>query len=447
MSRYVVTLDPPAVALQRAELDLNGGPIMVDQKGIDWGDAAIQAYMANEQRWGSTAVSYRVPNRTVTIPLFVSNDPAGGFSAAYDALRQKVARMQLEGGWLKRDTGRGSPMYADVQSATLGFPDVYGETGHVEPNVMLHLECLPDFYGDTVTLDPLAGTGEIVGVLKQGGVAAVIAGDYPARCQINVANGALADQLGLLWSFRSRHIDTDGTAAIAWGHPTLQGAAGAVVVADGGALDGSAFQVTPSDGNWTEIARVVGRHVGSYQVWARVRSPGGGASPVNVRAAWGIGDSSSLILNAPLTIHGGYYLLNLGQVRLDPYPVGDQTWVLPIQGQGMGVPITLDEVYLQPLDETAGRVVGSAANPAVRSSGNLLLRSETTMRTTSSASVYAPVSPPIGDLPRVPPSGFEGRQVEAFFRPSRGDFAFTADAARDPFSVTVSYRPTYLFPR
>src|SRR4051794_34902323 len=110
---YDLTLDPPAVATAgRLELDLSADPIRGESRGIDWGDAAVTQFMSNEQRWGAAAIDFRVPNRIVTIPLGVGTDDAGtGFDPAFDALRQKVALFQREGGWIKRDSGRGFPLY------------------------------------------------------------------------------------------------------------------------------------------------------------------------------------------------------------------------------------------------------------------------------------------------------------------------------------------------
>jgi predicted transcriptional regulator len=60
-----IVLDPAAVATSRTSVDITA---FVSSEGIDWGDAAIEAYMADAER-GSTVVDFRIPNRIVTIPL------------------------------------------------------------------------------------------------------------------------------------------------------------------------------------------------------------------------------------------------------------------------------------------------------------------------------------------------------------------------------------------
>jgi len=164
---WTVVLDPYAIASgppgNRTQLDLNNGPIQVDQKGIDWGDSQVQVYMA-DRRVGSTKIDFRMPNRKVTIPLFLMTDDAPGGTGLTEEqgrqmLREKVGLLQMSGGWLMRQRAGGPATYADVIDAILTLPDVWGETGAVESNIALILECSPDFYGDEITLPQLSATG------------------------------------------------------------------------------------------------------------------------------------------------------------------------------------------------------------------------------------------------------------------------------------------------
>src|SRR5215831_19276107 len=190
-----LVLDPPEAPTisNRVMLNLNSGPIRVDQSGINWGDAAIQSFMAEQGRIGSAPVDYIVPNRTITVPLAVFTDELGGttYEQAKRMLTSKVARIQAEGGVLKRttDTGEYTPVYADIVDATLSFPDVWGETAEFENNINLTLTALPDFYGSEITLDGI-GTSTTVApggqVLQQNGRNAFILGDFPARTRIQM---------------------------------------------------------------------------------------------------------------------------------------------------------------------------------------------------------------------------------------------------------------------
>lgn len=444
---WTVRIDPAAVAVARAELDLNNGPIQVDQQGIDWGDAAITAFMANEQRWGSSVISYRVPNRQVVLPLFLG--VSGNAETARAQLTQKVAQFQREGGILLRQRGSGPPMYADIQNASLTMPDKWGETGGVEEGLKLTLECLPDFYGNLVTLDTLNVTAESAAVLLQGGAQAAILGDHPGRAQLTVMDSSGNQQFGFLWGFRARRYDPAASAKLIWiATSDLTPAAGAASGALTGAHGGNALVKAGVGTAWTDLAYLTGSHVGSYQVWARCSSPGAGQS---FRFAWNMGDRfHGLILNDQKTLPAanGLYLLNLGQVRFDPTPIGNQQWagvVQTISAAGAQTP-AIDALFLQPLDESAGNAMGSTVNsdPVILNNGRLNLRWDGVSRSIAGGAVFPPVGLPGGDLPRIPPSGLEGRAVQLFTKPSRGDLQTAADSGLDAYSVQVSYRPSYI---
>jgi hypothetical protein len=63
---------------------------------------------------------------------------------------------------------------------------------------------------------------------------------------------------------------------------------------------------------------------------------------------------------------------------------------------------------------------------------------------------FGPVSRVVGDLPRVPPAGLEGRPVEVFVKASRGNFDTLPDCVvnnivADDISARLFYRPSWLF--
>ena len=440
MTLTVLSLDPPAVSINRTELPLSpSSDIWVNQTGIDWGQAAITAYEAAEQRWGSSVVSYRVPNRTVTIPIHLTEP-------GRQALQQKVGRLQAEGGTLLRQTPGGLALYADIESASLTVPDEYGDTQGLEPNASLVLECLPDFYGDSIVLDTIMATGESSVVLQQDGAQAIIAGDYPGRAQITVLEGSANQQFGVLWAFQGRYCDPATTAKLLWpAATTLTPAPGGTVSALSGAHGGQVITHTIGAA-WTDMAYIVGSHVGSYQAWARVYC----SSPsLALRFGWNIGDRTHGLITPPSQVAlpgpSAFYLVNLGQVRLDPMP-GAQQWAGVVQGllpAGSGS-ASLDMLYLQPLDEAAGMVEGAwPINPAMLASGRLNLAYNGVTRSIAGGASFAPLTP-LGDLPRIPPSGNEQRAVKLLTKVSRGDLATYPDSAIDSYSVAVSYRPSYL---
>lgn len=447
-----VVLDPAQIAVGRTALNLNSGPIRVGpaSTGIDFGQAQITAYEAELQKYGSTVVDYRIPNRLVTIPLMLGADYSGTYQTALGQLREKVALLEREGGWLGRSSSSGQNLYADIVNASLTVPDMYGEAAGLENAVSLVLECLPDFYSDTVTLDAITASGSSQTVLTQSGGQAAIQGDYPGRAQLQVADTSGHAQFGLLWGFRSRYYSSASTAGLiypAWSSMTP--AAGASVQTLAGASGGKAITSNSVGSSPTPICSVSFTHLGTYQVWARCYSTTAG---MMAQLQWNVGDGShGLIVGSqvPLPGTGAFYLLNLGQVRLTTPPVGNQQWFCQIDavGTGAGQNFSLDGLIFVPLDESAGYLEGTvaASDPVMLASQAVQLAYNGVYRAIAGGSVYTPVGLTFGDLPRIPPSGMEGRPVQLLLDPSRGDLESHADSAdTDGFTAQVSYRPSFL---
>lgn len=86
-----------------------------------------------------------------------------------------------------------------------------------------------------------------------------------------------------------------------------------------------------------------------------------------------------------------------------------------------------------------------AADAVIYASKTVELRTEGMFRSDSGGTIYAPVSQVTGDLPRLPPSGLEGRPIQIFVKPTRGDLDTLPDGGLDGLSVTPKIRPSYLF--
>lgn len=111
-----IVLDPSAVAVGRTQLDITSF-IGAAGEGIDWGDASLQSYMA-DQAVGSSPVDYRLPNRVVKIPLSLRTVGSTSYASIVASLQRKAGLIQREGGWLMRQIDS-TPLYADVVNATL----------------------------------------------------------------------------------------------------------------------------------------------------------------------------------------------------------------------------------------------------------------------------------------------------------------------------------------
>ncbi len=408
MPGFGLVLDPPAV-IDRTLLDLNSGSIQTiggEGHGIDWGESAVKTFLA-EQQYGEAGTDFRVPNRIITIPLILlgnSRVPATAIAeqeAARRQLEQKVGTMQREGGVLQRQRAGAEPLYCDIVTASLVVPDIW--QGAVEPNVILKLECLPDFYGAEIELDAVEENGQIAAVLKDGGATAVIAGDYPGRARLVLTEKSAHDQRGMLWGFRSRRYDPLPTAALYFDAITLTTINGAVTGVASGAepsFSGKAVKLaSPEVNTWHPFAELTSttiatgasgsepktrhlQHLGTYRVWARIN----GTAGQRFRLAWGADNATAPTFNPAMELDesGPWQLIDLGEIRLEEPPVGEHWWggTVQVQTGATAHECTIDRIWLQPLDDGAGKLratavpvstlLGPSKEPATGESNNSL---------------------------------------------------------------------------
>lgn len=359
MSEQII-LDPSAVADHRTELEITD---FIKWEGVDWGDAEIAAYMAEAER-GQIPVDFRVPNRTITIPMTLQPRGAITFNAIRQQLQAKAALFQREGGWLERSID-GTSWYADVVNATLRLGGSgLAAAGRVDVDATLTIECVPDFYGDEVTLSDHAETSAPELIFVESGP---ILGDYPARCRILIDEDQGQQQLGLIYGFRSRHYDAAASARLVYEAENLTAMDQATTTTLSGASSGSVVQHSALQTFWlpvvgTDVSGVSMTHKGSYRVWARAYTTSGGAIDTpdalpQLRLVWGVGDALRPVENAPAALPGtqAFYLLDLGEIRLDAPPIGAHRWKGTIQAQGgvAGQNVSIDRVWFVPIDEAA----------------------------------------------------------------------------------------------
>lgn len=249
MSAFDVVLDPVEVAISRTELALNANAGAIQIESVDWGDAAIQSYLG-DLKYGSQKIDYRIPNRQIVITMIVGGDGnQETFNLARKQLAQKVGLLQRKYGWLKRQAG----LYADVVNATLHMPDTLGETGAVEPNAVLTLETLPDFYGDEVAVRLSILSDPDSYLLTQQPDGSPILGDYPGRVRLIGIGDSLHDQHHLIWGFRSEHYDPSLTSRLSLDTSDLTPLNGAVIVNDAAAYGGDTVQIATPAGTWVSM--------------------------------------------------------------------------------------------------------------------------------------------------------------------------------------------------
>lgn len=344
-----IVLDPSEETDGRFELDLTP---FINSQGPDFGDAQIDAYMADAQL-GQVPVDFRIPNRTISIPLNIVEGDGWTFDELRSALQQKVALWQRQGGVIKRQTVVG-PVYADVVNASLKLGGSSAQAfGWVDADAVLTLEAIPDWYGEEVDLSTTSVTsaGELIRVDTPD------RGDHPGRVRIVVDNNDATAHTGVMWGIRSRHYSSAATAALAYAAEDLTPLDAASVVT------GVVAHVAIGS-NWTPVLSTdldgVGplTHVGSYRVWAYCASSSTSATTPRVRLAWDVGDLTQPVTNTPVALTGAdlFHIVDLGPVRLDPSRFGSHRWRGQIQAIGDigGEAVFISRVWFQPTDEYAG---------------------------------------------------------------------------------------------
>jgi hypothetical protein len=346
-------LDPIEVALRRTAFDITP---YVAQSGPDFGDAAIEQYLADVQM-GQIPVDYKLPNRTITIPLLLTNRGLT-FEQLRAGFQQKTGLLQREGGWIKRTTSIGA-LYADIVGAQLKFG---GSTAQalwgIDADAVLTLTVLPDWYGDEIVIPDAVNTqprDELIYTIDQ------VKGNLPARARLEVTNLSTQDMHGLMWGIRSRNYTPPSVLTSMLSYET-QYMTPMTSARAGANWYGILTTDLPADGGALT-------HVGSYRVWARVSSTMSAGmtdlDPPRVRFVWDVGDLMNPVENQPvkMTSDPGWWLADLGEIRLDQSPLGNHRWQGMVQVSSASYGVGISHIWFQPLDEAAGRVeVTPAAN-------------------------------------------------------------------------------------
>jgi hypothetical protein len=352
-----ITLDPSELTTRTA-LDITD---WIAQGGVDWGDALIQATMA-EQQVGAVPVDYTIPNRSVAIPLRLDERGGTTFASIRSLLQAKTGLWQAQGGYLKRVLNSGGTVYADVVNATLHLSGDWMQAHRdVDANASLVLECLPDFYEAEETLSDHTETTAAELIFTE---TTANGGDFPLgdRVRVVVDDDQAQNQRGLIWHFRGRHYSSASTAASAYEAEALQTLDTAAKAAKVGASGGTVVTHGTISTNWTPVVgtNIAGTsyltHTGTNRIWARVFSTAGTA--VEARFVYDVGDLVNPVENNPVTLYDGgtFHILDLGEARLDPPPTGTHRWQGQIQARGQAgtESFSVDRIWVQNWDESAG---------------------------------------------------------------------------------------------
>jgi hypothetical protein len=194
---------------------------------------------------------------------------------------------------------------------------------------------------------------------------------YPGRVRIVVDEDQGNIQMGLLWGIRSRYYDSAATAALTYEAEALTPLDAAGTASSGipsGSSGGTVVQHPAIGTDWTPVLSTRMRagtadltHQGTYRVWVRAYS--GASTPPALRLAWDVGDLAFPVLNTRKQIpgSGNYFMVDLGEIRLDAIPTGAHRWQGVIQALGTtgSEDVVLDHICFQPIDDGAGRLTAN----------------------------------------------------------------------------------------
>jgi hypothetical protein len=371
-----VQLDPAEVALSgRVAVDIT--PVIQADTGVDWGDAAISQYQAEAER-GQMPVDFRVPNRTVTIPLVITQRGTVTFETWRSWLQHKASLFQTDGGHLRRITNGGGTVFADVVNASLKLGGGWGQA-HKGYDVegQLVLECIPDFYGAEVE----AGSDTVQTTLNHAiKTVTGVQGNYPARVRVAIDNDQATDQLGCVWGFRSKHYSNAATAALVYEAEALTNLDNASDTAVTGATGGTVVQHNSlPTAQWTPVLSTQHAssghmtHTGTYRVLTRCRTTSTSGS-VSLRFVYSVGDLTAPAVNTQdvfeIPVASAFFMADLGEIRLERSAAGTtHRWLGQWQAyaQNGATNVQIDQVIYLPADTAdggGGRLVAPPRTPA-----------------------------------------------------------------------------------
>lgn len=365
-----LTIDPTSEDVTNVQLDLSDNTTFfllaheypVPDRDSTWGSSADTE--------GEALVQHRYKNREVTLKVRVVGTSTSDIATKLGYLQQKVAKLNREGGTLKRTTPNSDTIVFDVLGADLDLPQDkrYMASNRVK-ELTVKFTCKPFGRGAAVTLaDKAETTLPYVSQVETG-----IKGDVPALGKLVIDEDQAVNQWTCMWGVQSRYYDSGASAALFFQAEglTLQGAGAATSTAAAGySGSGSVLantlattyqsilssQATGGGAHWS--------HIGDFRVYGRVYVPTGNTGQVTVRAQWTVGDGRVWTQNdetaLDANVKGVWRMVDLGMVSIPKAVAGTQRWELQLLAKSTvaGDDIHLDWYLLMPASEGFGVASG-----------------------------------------------------------------------------------------
>jgi len=329
---------------------------------------------------GDSLAHLKYGNRTVTLSVRQRNTSDANVQTQLGYLQQKVAKLQREGGTLKRTVPSGSTVVFDVITAELDIAFGQEFVSRTRADVTVTFTCKPFGRGAEQALSAHTETSKPCLVFTETSVP----GDVPALGRLVVSENQAVDQYWAAWGLQSRFYDSAGSAALFYEAVSLTPKGSAAVTASpvvSGAYASGGNKAVRSGGlsaSWSAILSSLDSggsthwsHVGSFRVFARVGHTA--SDDISLRLDWSNGDYRRVVSNDPVTVtkgmSGSWRLVDLGLVHPAKTVSGTQRWEARLMGYcaTTGQTVDVNWLMLVPVLEGSGQVSADAS--AVDSDG------------------------------------------------------------------------------
>ena len=416
---------------------------------------------------GALPVESQYDNRTITMVIRATPQATRtAWYAVIDKLQQKIAKINREGGQLKRIAISGTAHYFDLFDAEADVPwDNVRYALRMDQDITVKFLASPFAYGDEITTlpDHTETTLPYLSFTETG-----IIGDVPANGRLVVDNDDASNgQWWATWAVQSRFYSAAATAGFFYEAEGLTILGGGSLTTQAG-FSGSGSTAVQSGtlgvNVWSDILSTqnVGggswqQHLGGYRVYARVYNAASGN--VNLAFAYSNGDGfTPYHINGavPVTVKSKSVLVDLGLIYLQPIAGASLQWRGKLVGKSDTAANTIKVDYLLfvPISEGSGRAQAAVSGESIAfPSQSVQFRSDGVVRRDGTGTLWVPVKTSPADLLRVPVAGAEGRTTRIMVKMSRdtplGDGgtanpAALGDAGIDDLSAKLYYTPRWL---
>lgn len=323
---------------------------------------------------GERAVSYRWPNRKISLKVEIVGTEATVKTRLYD-LEQKVAKIAREGGTLKHTYPDTTFVVFDLV-ALEGYEPALNIEYFVGNAAMVQLEfqAKPFYRQAAVTLADHTETTLPVLVFTETGVT----GDAPALGRLIVDEDGAADQQWVVWGMQRDTYSSSANAALFYeAEGRTPQSAGATAVQSGASGSGSNVVEATVGTTFSSVlstqATGAGAHLshfGTYRVFARVLTPTANTGAVSFALEWAEGDFRRYTRNAtsafPVDLWDNTFRdVDLGVVSISEVQQGAQQWEGRILAKSTvaGDKVRVDCFWLVPTERSGevGSLVSTAA--------------------------------------------------------------------------------------